>query len=89
MTYLKNSTLRRAILAALLVPVLAMAMVTSVPTSEAAPGPNCTYFSDASKTTVVGRFGKDCCNNTIAQGQKTPHYTCSQACLICYPPPID
>jgi hypothetical protein len=84
-----TTSLRRVILAALLVPVLALAMMASVPTSEAAPGANCIYYSDASKTTVVGKFGKDCCNNTIAWGVKTSHYTCSAGCFICYPPPID
>ncbi|WP_434419302.1 DUF6289 family protein [Nannocystis pusilla] len=32
---------------------------------------NCTYYSDASRTTVVGQYGYDCCNNKIAWGTKT------------------
>ena len=56
--------------------------------SEAAPGKNCTYY-DSSYTTVVGRYGKDCCNNTIAWGQKTRYAQCSDACLLCTPPPRD
>lgn len=58
-------------------------------TSNAAPAANCIYYSDASKTTVVGKFGKDCCNNTIAWGTRTSFYECSNACLVCVPPPVD
>lgn len=46
---------------------------------------NCTYYSDASHTTVVGQYGYDCCHNKIAWGSKTPHSQCG-ACFICYPP---
>lgn len=46
---------------------------------------NCTYYSDASHTTVVGQYGYDCCNNKVAWGSKTPHSQCG-ACFICYPP---
>lgn len=53
---------------------------------QAAPGSNCTYYSNASKTTVVGKFGKDCCNNTVAWGVKTQWSTCG-GCFVCTPPP--
>ncbi|HEX7879126.1 MAG TPA: DUF6289 family protein [Candidatus Eisenbacteria bacterium] len=53
---------------------------------EAAPGANCTYYSSANKTTVVGMYGKDCCNNTVAWGQKTKWSTCG-GCFVCTPPP--
>ncbi len=56
------------------------------PSSEAAPGANCTYYSDDSLTTVVGQYGRDCCNNQIAWGTKTPHYECG-GCFTCTPPP--
>ncbi|KYF52889.1 hypothetical protein BE08_26785 [Sorangium cellulosum] len=56
------------------------------PSSEAAPGANCTYYSDASLTTVVGQYGRDCCNNQIAWGSKTQHYQCG-GCFTCTPPP--
>ncbi|MFY0539421.1 DUF6289 family protein [Nannocystis pusilla] len=46
---------------------------------------NCTYYSDASRTTVVGQYGYDCCNNKIAWGTKTPYSSCG-ACFVCYPP---
>lgn len=47
---------------------------------------NCTYYSDASHTTVVGQYGYDCCNNRIAWGAKTQYSQCG-GCFICYPPP--
>ncbi|HEY9420954.1 MAG TPA: DUF6289 family protein [Thermoanaerobaculia bacterium] len=56
-------------------------------TTSAAPAGNCTYYSSASKTQVVGQFGKDCCNNTVAWGVRTSYYQCSQACFLCVPPP--
>ena len=81
------STHRRAIFAAA---VLAVTVLTVgaffAPDSAAAPSGNCTYYSNASKTTVVGKFGKDCCNNTVAWGVKTQYSTCG-GCFICYPPP--
>ncbi|HKI02710.1 MAG TPA: DUF6289 family protein [Thermoanaerobaculia bacterium] len=87
MTYtMTPKTLRRTLLAALLL-AAATFTATTPPASEAAPAGNCIYYSDASKTTEVGKFGKDCCNNTIAQGIRTSYYTCSQGCFICYPPP--
>jgi hypothetical protein len=56
------------------------------PESEAAAGKNCEYYSDASHGTLVGRFGRDCCNNTIAWGTKTAFSECSSGCLVCVPP---
>jgi hypothetical protein len=56
------------------------------PSSAAAPGENCTYYSDESLTTVVGQYGRDCCNNRIAWGTKTSHYECG-GCFTCTPPP--
>ncbi|KYF89952.1 DUF6289 family protein [Sorangium sp. So ce296] len=56
------------------------------PSSEAAPGANCIYYSDESHTTVVGKYGRDCCNNQIAWGTKTQHYECG-GCFLCTPPP--
>lgn len=60
---------------------------TSAPTANAAPAGNCIYYSNASHTTVVGKFGKDCCNNTIAWGYRTSYYQCSPGCFMCVPPP--
>jgi len=61
--------------------------VTTVVTDDfALAGSNCTYYSDATLTVVVGRFGKDCCNNTVAWGHKTQFKVCG-GCFICFPPP--
>jgi hypothetical protein len=78
----------RLILAALIsgAAIGATTFVVVPSSSEAAPGKNCTYY-DSSYTTVVGQYGKDCCNNMIAWGQKTRYAACSDACLLCTPPP--
>ncbi|HEY4592053.1 MAG TPA: DUF6289 family protein [Thermoanaerobaculia bacterium] len=63
----------------------AVLAATTAPT-EASTSSNCTYYSDASHTTVVGQFGKDCCNNNVAWGVKTQYSVCG-GCFICFPPP--
>jgi len=83
----KQVTRRRAILATLLFTAAVLTIfVLTIPSGEAAAGSNCTYYSDASKTTVVGQFGKDCCNNPVAWGRKSQYSTCG-GCFICFPPP--
>ena len=82
-----SSLLRRIFVLTFLVAVLAFALTVTAPVTQASSGTNCTYYSDASHTTVVGEFGRDCCNNTVARGHKSPYYVCSSGCLICYPPP--
>ena len=78
---------RRVILASVLLSVTAFAIIAlAVPTSEAAPSGNCTYYNNASHTTVVGQFGYDCCNNRDAWGKKTDFSSCA-GCFNCYPPP--
>jgi hypothetical protein len=79
-------TLRRAVLAACPLAVMAFTMTVGAPVTSAAPAGNCTYYSDASHATVVGEFGKDCCNNVVARGYRTSYYVCG-GCFICYPPP--
>jgi len=89
MTRPTTSTFRRAIFATVMVGVMVLAVTAlSISPAPAAPGfgSNCTYYSDASHTTVVGKFGKDCCNNTVAWGVKTSFKVCG-GCFICYPPP--
>ena len=81
-----EKTLRKALLAAFVLAV-ALFAATTAPVSEAAPGGNCIYYNNANHDTVVGKFGKDCCNNVIAWGTRTSFYQCSSACFICYPPP--
>lgn len=75
---------RKLVLAALVAGVTTVAAVA--PRAEASPAGNCTFYSDASHTTVVGRHGKDCCNNIINQGTTSQYYVCG-GCFICYPPP--
>lgn len=77
-------TLRKALLAVLLLAAASFS-ASNTPVSEAAS--NCTYYNNAAHSTVVGRFGRDCCNNQVAWGVKTQFSQCSSACLICYPPP--
>jgi len=65
----------------------APAAVVSAPASELALAPgNCTYYSNASKTVVVGQFGFDCCNNPVAWGKKSKYHDCG-GCFPCFPPP--
>lgn len=77
------ATLRRALLALLLLGALALTLA-GAPAIEAAS--NCTYYSDATYSTVVGQYGYDCCNNYVAWGVKTRYSICG-GCFICYPPP--
>ena len=65
--------------------ILAGTMLTSRET-VAAVSSNCTYYNNAAHTTVVGQFGKDCCNNTVAWGKKTQFSVCG-GCFVCTPPP--
>ena len=78
---------RRAILMAAFVGVIVLAIGALIaPVSTAAGSSICTYYNNAAHTTVVGKFGKDCCNNNVAWGVKTAYSTCG-ACFVCVPPP--
>ena len=78
---------RQALLATVMLGVAAVTtLALTASPAPAAASSNCTYYSDASKTTVVGKFGKDCCNNNVAWGVKTKWSTCG-GCFICFPPP--
>ena len=78
---------RRAIFAAALLGVTAIAVTAlSIPTTQAAPAGNCTYYNNANHTQVVGQRGKDCCNNVVSWGRTSSFYTCG-GCFICFPPP--
>ena len=81
---IRTATVRRALFAAFLLAIATFSAV-AVPPSEAALASNCTYYSNASKTTVVGQYGYDCCNNRIAWGSKTAYSTCG-GCFFCVPP---
>ncbi|HWN42895.1 MAG TPA: DUF6289 family protein [Thermoanaerobaculia bacterium] len=78
--------MKKALFTVLLLTLLALGAMVSVPSLDAAS--NCTYYSDASYTTVVGQYGYDCCNNKVAWGRKTQFSQCG-GCFICYPPPPD
>jgi len=81
------AALLRGTVATLLLSVVIFALVALlVPSSQAAPAGNCTYYSNSSYTKVVGQFGYDCCNNYVAWGVKTRYVRCG-GCFICYPPP--
>jgi Family of unknown function (DUF6289) len=73
----------------LLLAIAAMFTVFAVSSSPTAarPAGNCLFYSDASHTTLVGKFGVDCCNNVYAWGTTSPFSQCSQACFVCFPPP--
>ena len=76
--------MKKAVFTVLLLTLLALGAIVSVPSLDAAS--NCTYYSDATYTTVVGQYGYDCCNNRVAWGVKTQFSQCG-GCFICYPPP--
>jgi len=82
-----TSTFRRAIFATVMVSVMVLAVAAlSISPAPAAPSGNCTYYNNAQHTTVVGKFGKDCCNNNVAWGVTSPYRVCG-GCFICFPPP--
>lgn len=87
MIRLTSVNIRRAILATCLLSVLAFALVVlATPATVAASSSNCTYYNNAAHTTVVGRYGTDCCNNRVAWGTKTQYSVCG-GCFVCLPPP--
>ncbi|HEV7509051.1 MAG TPA: hypothetical protein VGS07_29515 [Thermoanaerobaculia bacterium] len=79
-------TLRRCLLAALLLAATAFSLTTAAPVTFASPAGNCTFYNNASHSTVVGEHGKDCCNNPVSWGTTSSFYTCG-GCFICFPPP--
>ena len=83
----KRSAGRKALVGALLLILLATVFVMTLPTRDVvAASSNCTYYSNASHTTIVGQFGYDCCNNRVAWGSKTAFKVCG-GCFPCFPPP--
>lgn len=83
----RTTRFRTTLLAFALLAALGLGGMIGTSAALAAPANNCTYYSDATHTTVVGRFGYDCCNNRVAWGVKTQFVQCSQACFLCTPPP--
>lgn len=84
----KRVALNRSIIVGVLTTLAAIAVIATsmLAPRETEAASNCTYYSDASHTTVVGRFGKDCCNNNVAWGIKTQFSECG-GCFPCTPPP--
>jgi hypothetical protein len=80
-----KKALRKLVLAGL-VAGAAMVAATTPPASEAAPAGNCTFYNNASHSTVVGQRGKDCCNNPVSWGVTSSYYVCG-GCFVCVPPP--
>jgi hypothetical protein len=79
--------IRRATHVIALLAIVAVAVVVlAVPTSEAAPAGNCTFYNNANHSKVVGQRGKDCCNNPVNWGVTSPYSVCG-GCFICFPPP--
>ena len=76
--------MRKAVFTILFLTLLALGAMVSVPSLDAAS--NCTYYSDATYTTVVGQYGYDCCNNYVSWGKTSSFYVCG-GCFICFPPP--
>ncbi|WAS95738.1 DUF6289 family protein [Nannocystis punicea] len=76
--------MNKAGLIVLFLATFAAGALLSAPSADAAS--NCTYYSDAAHSSVVGQYGYDCCNNKVAWGSKTQYSQCG-ACFICYPPP--
>ncbi|MFY9824414.1 MAG: DUF6289 family protein [Thermoanaerobaculia bacterium] len=70
---------RKIVLMAFLLAVLAFAMTADVRHAEAIAGPSvCSYYSDATFTTVVGARGTGCCGETISWGITTPYQRCQR-----------
>jgi hypothetical protein len=80
-----NKNFRKLTLAALIAAAATVAATTPAPT-EASPTGNCTFYNNASHTTVVGQRGKDCCNNVVSWGTTSAFSVCG-GCFICVPPP--
>lgn len=77
---------RKVLVGALLVTLLAAIVIVALPSRGIEAASNCTYYSNAAHTTVVGQFGYDCCNNPVAWGRKTAYKVCG-GCFPCVPPP--
>jgi hypothetical protein len=81
----KSKRTRILLVATLFVVGLVFGVAMNSPT-DAAPTSNATYYNNAAHSMVVGQFGKDCCNNPVAWGKKTPYVTYG-GCFVCVPPP--
>jgi hypothetical protein len=78
--------LRRTLHALVLIAVVAVGVAVLLPSADAAPAGNCTYYNNANHTKVIGQRGYDCCNNYVSWGNTSSYYVCG-GCFICFPPP--
>jgi hypothetical protein len=78
--------LRPVIAAAVLIAAV-LGFFAVLPETEAFAG-ICTYYSNASRTTVVGQRGSDCCGVPVNWGVVTRFRTCEGPvyCVWCPPP---
>ena len=77
----EKATLRKIALVACMLVVLAFALTTEIRRAEAVviAGPSvCSYYSDATFTTVVGARGTGCCGAPINWGITTPYKKCER-----------
>ena len=82
------SSPRKLIVALGLTCALALTVLATTPRrAEAVNNQDCTYFSDASHSQVVGQRGVDCCGNSIDSGVTSPFFTCEPVpvCIWCPP----
>ena len=88
MTEKTLSTPRKLVVALGLACALALTVLATAPrTAEAASNQDCTYFSDATQSQVVGQRGVDCCGASIDWGVTSPFFTCEPVpvCIWCPP----
>ncbi len=89
MTRKKTLALPRKLIVALgLTCALALTVLAVAPrTAEAASNQDCTFFSDATHSHVVGQRGVDCCGASIDSGVTSPFFTCEPVpvCIWCPP----
>ena len=83
----QKKTLSRKLVVALgLTFALALTLLAVAPrTAEAVSNQDCTYFSDATHSHVVGQRGVDCCGASIDSGVTSPYFVCGPVpvCIWC------
>ena len=73
---------RKLVLVVVLLAGLAFVLTANVERAEAIASPHvCSYYSDATFTTVVGARGTGCCNQPISWGITTSFKKCQT--LLC------
>ena len=91
MTLKTLSAPRKLIVALGLTCSLALTVLATAPRpadAAAIKNQECTYFSDASQTQVVGQRGVDCCGNSIDWGVTSAFFTCEPTPVCIWCPPV-